>query len=208
MRWGPHYGRRVNRALPMGRPLKRRLQRRLFSRPSGREDYENWDSLPSPEWRLRLRQLRGRRRRSRSRGHSITWLERSVTRVRTDARANLVTGAISHVRYSQSHLLRRRRVIGYRWHRKRGRRLELRLRRWRRCRSNGEPRKDFPGELTPLRRRPAAETADQRLLRRRRSRRRWLRRFMRLVRYRRRHRLMPRSRRRRSRRRRRLRLWS
>lgn len=41
IRWGPHYGRRVNRALPMGRPLKKRLQRRLFSRPSGKEDYEN-----------------------------------------------------------------------------------------------------------------------------------------------------------------------
>lgn len=127
--------------------------------------------------------------------------------MRTDARANLVTGAISHVRYSQSYLLRRRRVIGYRWHRKRGRRLELRLRRWRRCQSNSEPQRSFPTELSPLRVRPVAETTGQHLVRWRRSRRRRLLRVLRLGKYRRRRRLLPRScSRRRSRRRRRLRL--
>lgn len=53
----------------------------------------------------------------------------SVSKVRTDARANLVTGVISHLRWSYDYVLRKRRVLAYRSSRKRGWRLELMLRR-------------------------------------------------------------------------------
>jgi hypothetical protein len=134
VRWGPRYGRRVNRVLEMGRPLNRRLQRRLFARP--RTGEKTTKRLPSGEWRLRLRQLRNRRKFQRRRGYSLTWMNHPVTRVRTDARANLVTGVISHLRWSYDYVLRRRRVRAYRWSRKRSLRLELQLRRWRQRRSS------------------------------------------------------------------------
>lgn len=96
MRWGPHYGRRVNRVLEMGRPLPPQLRRRLFSRTPAEELDEA--RLPADNWRLRLRQLRRRRKGFRRRGYSLSWMNHAITRVRTDARANLVTGVISHVR--------------------------------------------------------------------------------------------------------------
>jgi hypothetical protein len=128
VRWGPQYGRRVNRRLEMGRPLGRRTRNRLFTRPKAGKP--NGLRLPAYDWRLRLRQHRRRQKRVRLRGYSLSWMNHSITRVRTDARANLVTGVISHVRWSYDYVLKRRKVLAYRRSRKHGRRLEMRMRRW------------------------------------------------------------------------------
>lgn len=187
MRWGPEYGRRVNRRLEMGRSLKPRLRRRLFTRP--RADQPEGFRLPTRDWRLRLRQLRRKQKTYRKRGYSLSWMNHSITRVRTDARANLVTGVISHVRWSYDYVLRRRKVLAYRRGRKQGRRLELRLRRWCHRQQVESQRCDRESLLpAPLLRHRAPK--NQALLRRQRRQNRWLG----LQRHRRRWRLLPRRR--------------
>jgi len=130
VRWGPRYREDVMQRLQRGLPVADRLLPRLYAPLHQRSLEQELASLPAPEWRLRLRQLKQADDRHRAKFRALVWLNRQLLNAQPEVRLDPRRATVMHLVRTRRLVMRRRRVRSYRRRRWLSRRLRRRLVRW------------------------------------------------------------------------------